>query len=175
MRISTQAVRNRLREFGLNARIPALRVPLTRQHVQDRLDLARIHVRWTIHDWTPVLFTDDSRFCLDFTDRRQLVWRMPKERFDDLNVAEHDRYGKGSIMVWAGISVNGKTDLYAFENGTMTALRYCNEILDQFVRQYAGSIGQKFILMDDNVRPHRANVNNAYLEHETIVHMNWPA
>ena len=55
-----------------------------------------------------MLFTDESRLCLDFTDRRQLVWRMPKERFDDLNVAEHDRYGKSSVMVWAGISVNGK-------------------------------------------------------------------
>ena len=45
-------------------------------------------------------------------------------------------------MVWAGISVNEKkTDLYAIENGTMAALRYCNEILDQFVRPYAGSIG----------------------------------
>ena len=108
VRISTQTVRNRLHEFGLNARIPAIRVPLTRQHAQDRSDLARIHVRWTIRDWTPVLFTDESRFCLDFIDRRQLVWRMPKERFDDLNVAEHDRYGKGSVMVWAGISVNGK-------------------------------------------------------------------
>ena len=118
VRISTQTVRNRLYEFGLNARIPAIRVPLTRQHVQDRLDLARIHVSWTIRDWTPVLFTDESRFCLDFTDRRQLVWRMPKERFDDLNVAEHDHYGKGSVMVWAGISVNRKTDLCAIENGT---------------------------------------------------------
>ena len=173
MRISTKTVRNRLHELGLNARIPAIRVPLTRQHVQDRLDLARIHVRWTIRDWTPVLFTDEPRFCLDFTDRRQLVWRMPKERFDYLNVAEHDCYGKD--MVWAGISVNGKTDLHAIKNGTMTALRYCNEILDQFVRPYAGSIGQNIILMHDNVRPHRANVSNAYLEDETIVHMNWPA
>ena len=78
---------------------------------------------------------------------------MPKERFDDFNVAEHDRYGKGSVMVWAAISVNGNTDLNAIENGTMTTLRYCNEILDQFVRPYAGTIGQKIILMDDNVRP----------------------
>ena len=35
VRISTQTVRNRLHEFGLNARRPAIRVPLTRQHVQD--------------------------------------------------------------------------------------------------------------------------------------------
>ena len=60
VRISTQTVRNRLDEFGLNATRPAIRVPLTRQHVQVWLDLARTHVRWTIRDWTPVLFTDES-------------------------------------------------------------------------------------------------------------------
>ena len=54
VRISTQIVRNRLHEFRLNARRPAIHVPLTRQHVQDRLDFARTYVRWTICDWTPV-------------------------------------------------------------------------------------------------------------------------
>ena len=88
VRIATQTVRSRLHEFGLSARRPAVRVPLTRQHVQDRLDFARTHVRWTIRAWTPVLFTDESRFCLDFADKRQLVWRMSKERFHYLNVAE---------------------------------------------------------------------------------------
>ena len=111
-----------------------------------------------------MLLTDESRFCLDFTDRSQLVWGMPKERFDELNVAEHGHYGKGTVMVWKGINVNRKTDLYAIENGILTALRYCNATLDQFVKSYAGSIGQEFILMDDNARPH---VTNAYLEHET--------
>ena len=54
-----------------------------------------------------MLFSDESKFCLGFTDRRQLVWRMPRERFDELKVAELNRYDKGSVMVWAGISVNG--------------------------------------------------------------------
>ena len=67
-----------------------------------------------------------------FLDSRQLMRRMPKERFDELNVAEHDRYGKDPVMVWKSINVNGKTDLCAFENGTLTTLRYCNEIHDQF-------------------------------------------
>ena len=62
-----------------------------------------------------VIFTDESRFCLDFTDRRLLVWRVPKERFDELDAVEHDRHGKGSVMVWKGINVNGKTDLFAIE------------------------------------------------------------
>ena len=30
-------------------------------------------------------------------------WKMPKERFDELNVAEYDRYGTGSLMVWAAL------------------------------------------------------------------------
>ena len=107
-RISTQTVRIRPHEFGLNARRPAMRVPLSRQHVQDWLDFARIHVKWTIRDWTTVLFTDGSRFCFDFTDRRQLLWNISQERFDELNAAEHDRHGKGSVMVWQGINVNGK-------------------------------------------------------------------
>ena len=100
--------------------------------------------------------------------------KMLKKRFDGLNVAEHDSYDKGSVVVLAGISINGKTDLYVIQNRTLTALRYCNEIL-KFVRPYAGAIGPGYILMDDNARPHRALITNAYLEHETIVSMDLPA
>ena len=70
--------------------------------MQERFDFARTS------DGPQVIFTDESRFCLEFTDRSQLVWRMLKERFDELNVAEHDYYDKGSVMVWVGVSVNGK-------------------------------------------------------------------
>ena len=56
---------------------------------------------------------------------------MSKERFDELNVAEHGRYGKGSAMFCVGIGINGKADLYIIENETFVALRYYNEILDQ--------------------------------------------
>ena len=66
-------------------------------------------------------------------------------------------------MIWAGISINGKTDLYVIENGTLTALRYCNEILDHIVRPSAGTIGPEFILMDNNARPYRVHVTNVYL------------
>ena len=85
-----------------------------------RLTWARDHVTWTQNDWAPVLFTDESRFCVDFTDRRARVWRMPNERFASVCVAEHDRFGGGSVMVWAGISAQGKTDLHVIDNGTLT-------------------------------------------------------
>ena len=53
VRISTQTIRNRLHDAGLRSRRPAIRVPLTRYHVQMRLAWARDHVTWTQNDWAP--------------------------------------------------------------------------------------------------------------------------
>ncbi|GFU90378.1 hypothetical protein TNCV_3123721 [Trichonephila clavipes] len=36
--------------------------------------------------------------------------------------------------------------------------------LDPYVRPYAAAIGNDFILMDDNARPHRARIVEEYLE-----------
>ena len=175
VRLSMQTIRNRLQEAGLRSRRPAIRIPLTRHHVQERLEWARDHVTWALNDWTPILFTDESRFCVDFTDRRARVWRMRNECFAEVCIAEHDRHGRGSVMVWAGISAQGKTDLHVIDNGTLTAERYVNEILDVHVRPYAGAIGPDFILMDDNARAHRAHITNRYLEQAAIVRLDWPA
>ena len=41
-----------------------------------------------------------------------------------------------------------------------------------FARPYASAIGPDFILMDNNAHAH---VTDAYLEHETMVRMDWPA
>ena len=100
VRISTQTIRSRLHDAGLRSRRPAIRVPLTRYHVQMRLAWARDHVTWSQNDWALVLFKDESRFCVDFTDRRARVWRMPNERFAPVCVAEHDRFG--GAQSWFG-------------------------------------------------------------------------
>ena len=94
---------------------------------------------------------------------------MPNEHFAPVCVAEHDRFCGGSVMVWVGISAQGKMDLHVIDNGTLMALRYVNEILDVYVRPYAGAVGENFILMDDNARAHRARITDQYLEQATIV------
>lgn len=173
--VSTQSVRNRLHENGLRSQRACIRIPLTRNHRQARLNWARQHANWTIQNWQPVLFTDESRFCLDVTDRRARVWRLPGERFHAANVSEHDIYGGGSLMVWGGISWVGRIDLQIVQNGTLTGLRYGDDIIDVHVRPYAGAIGDAFLLTDDNARPYRARVVQQYLEDETIERLDWPA
>ncbi|GFT85176.1 thioredoxin domain-containing protein [Trichonephila clavipes] len=66
-------------------------------------------------------------------------------------------------MVWVGIPLGGQTDLHVFQGGTLTGVRYRDEILDPYVCLYAGASGNDFILMDDNARPHRAVLVEEYL------------
>jgi hypothetical protein len=48
-------------------------------------------------------------------------------------------------------------------------VRYRVEILDVYVKPYAGAVDSEFILMGGNARHHRARVMEQYLQQETIV------
>ena len=124
--------------------------------------------------WSNVLFTDESRFTLTFNDGRIRVWRRAGERFTDATIRQHNRYGGGSVMVWAGISTNHRTPLHHIE-GNLTGLRYRNEVLNPVALPALNVIGQQAILQDDNARPHRAAVVNDFLQHQQVVRMDWPA
>ena len=173
--LSDQTVRNRLHELGMRARRPARCPILTVEHRTARLNFAREHQNWQLRHWMPVLFTDESRFSVSTNDRRARVWRRQGERYADCNIVEVDPYGGGSVMVWAGVSLDGRTDLYVFARGGITAARYRDEILEPIVRPYAGAIGEAFILMQDNARSHTARLCMAFLEDEGIAVMDWPA
>lgn len=174
VRICVQTVRRRLHEVDLHARRPAVRVPLTREHRQARLQFAMEHRRWTLDAWRTVLFTDESRFCIDFLDRRRRVWRRRGERNLQQNIIQHDRFGGASVMVWGGISMEGRTDLLLID-GSLTGQRYRDDILRPVVLPYAGAMWPDFLLMDDNARPHRARLVDDFLEEEGIPRMEWPA
>ncbi|GFS47027.1 transposable element Tc3 transposase [Trichonephila clavipes] len=62
-----------------------------------------------------------------------------------------------------------------FDTGSVTAQRYKDDIFEPRVRLFRGAIGQDFIFMDDNVKPHRANLVEVFLEEESIFWVEWPA
>ncbi|GFV18162.1 HTH_Tnp_Tc3_2 domain-containing protein [Trichonephila clavipes] len=145
-----KTVARRLRGGGLYARRPVVCVPLTRQHRTARLQWCREHHNWTEQDWACVLFSDESRFSLSSDCRRQLIWRESGTAYRPENIQEKDRYPTCSIMVWAGILINGRTRLHVVANGTMTVQRYIDEVLFPHVRLFRGAVGDKFVFMDDN-------------------------
>ncbi|GFU13578.1 transposable element Tcb1 transposase [Trichonephila clavipes] len=126
--ISRKTVARRLRERELYARRPVVCVPLTRQHR-------------TVHE---------SRFSLSSDCRHQLIWRESGTAYRSENIQKKDRYPTCSIMVWAGIMINGRTRLHVVANGTMTGQRYIDEVLIPHVRLFRGDVGDKFVFMDDN-------------------------
>jgi hypothetical protein len=89
-RISDQTVRNRLRQSGLRSRRPLKGMELKRQHRIARLQWARAHLRWRRNTWQNILFSDESKFNLKFSDGRVCIYRRRREHFADGCVKETD-------------------------------------------------------------------------------------
>ncbi|GBN16172.1 hypothetical protein AVEN_124298-1 [Araneus ventricosus] len=104
-----------------------------------------------------------------------MIWREPETRYRAPNIVERDNYRGGGLLVWAGIATNGRTDLYVFSGGSVTAVRYRDKILHPLVRPFIFAMDTEAIFMDDDARPHRARLVRSYLENETIPQMAWPA
>ncbi|GFV36974.1 transposable element Tcb2 transposase [Trichonephila clavipes] len=156
--VSTQTVRNRLHGVGLYARPPMVCVRLTSRHRRDLREWATEHVNSRRNEWSNVLFLTSSVFLFIqiigvFSSRGTVavgIILRSCTKVSDLAL--------GGVLVYGGISIDGRTDLYIIRDGPLTARRYREEILRPIVVPYAAAIGDDFILMDDNCRPHRANL-----------------
>lgn len=172
IRASQSTVNKRLVSAKLRAYRPAIRIPLSPAHKALRVQWCEERATWTRNQWNNVMWSDESRFCLDFHDGRMRVRRMPSERFVEGCMVEHDRYGGGSVMMWGAITARGRTALIRV-TGTLTGQRYVDEILPTvrgFIQQHQGLLFQQ-----DNARPHTARVSIQYLQQHNIPLLPWPA
>ncbi len=93
------------------------------------------------------------------------------ERNDPANVIQRDRYGGGSVMIWGGICHRAKTDVVAV-GGTITAVRYCDEIIRPVVLPF---LRQAQIFQQDTARPHTARHTMDLLRANDVEVLVWPA
>lgn len=173
--ISARTVRRVLHKSGLHSRKPMACPKLTVAHRVNRRRFAENHRNWTVQQWSSVMFSDESRFTLRSPDGRERVWRRPGERFAPCCITPRTPFGGGGVMVWAGISFNGRTELIFIEHGTLTADRYIRQCLEDHVVPYAPFVGNNFLFMQDNARPHTARIVMDYLNIVGIPLLEWPA
>ncbi|GFX93400.1 transposable element Tc3 transposase [Trichonephila clavipes] len=120
------------------------------------------------------MFSDESRFSVESDSHRTLIWRASGTRYHQENTTEQHRYGGAGWLVWGGIILGSRTDLRV-RSVTMTGHIYRDVILEQYVRLFRGAMGAEFLFMDDDVRPHRANILDECLQLKDITRMDWPA
>ncbi|GFU99261.1 transposable element Tcb1 transposase [Trichonephila clavipes] len=119
------------------------------------------------------MFSDESRFSLQSDSLQTLIWRAPGTRYHQKNTIERHRYGGAEWLVWGGIILGSRSDQHV-QSVTMTSHIYRDVILEH-VRLFRGAMDAEFLFMDDNARPHRANIVDECLQSEDITRMDWPA
>ena len=178
--ISSRTVRRRLMTVGLHCRRPAQRPTLAVHHRQNRLQWAQNHVNWRNREWRRVLFSDESRFCVDPGDGRIRIWRRSGERFTQANITERDSWGGESIMIWGAIGLNQRVGPVIFQNvgqgrgNGVNAARYINQVLRPHVLPFFQRHPQH-LFQQDNARPHTARATQTFLRQNNINLLPHPA
>ena len=172
--ISKQTVLRRLKEQGIQPRRPYVGLKLTRRHRQACLTWCRNVQYWNAAQWRQIRNTDESRFSLEHADGRTRVFHHTGERYADACVVEADRFRVGSVMVWGGISHNGKTQLVTV-NGTLNAQKYRDDNLAPVVLPFMQAGNGVTILQQDNARPNTARATTQFLTANNVNVMEWPS
>ncbi len=70
VKASIATTHRRVKEFGYSCRIPLVKPLLNHRQHQRRLTWAKEKKNWTVAQWSKVLFSDESKFCISFLKPR---------------------------------------------------------------------------------------------------------
>ncbi|GFU01870.1 transposable element Tc3 transposase [Trichonephila clavipes] len=164
--VSARTIRRRLQQSGLSARRLLLGLPLTQNQ-------RRLYRQWCDErrmweaEWNEVVFTGESRICLQHHDGQIRVWRHRGERL--LN----DTVPAPGIMVWGGIGYHYRSRLVRIA-GTLNSQCYISEVLEPVVLPYLQGLATA-IFQQDNARPHVARIVQRFFVDHQIELLPWPA
>nr|CAH7750529.1 unnamed protein product [Callosobruchus chinensis] len=168
--ISTVTIRRRVLASGLRCRRPLRVLLLTARHRTARLQWARAHQDWLLLQWRNVFFSDESRFGLVSDDYGKRLWRERGGQNRLATAIGVAPYRGATQTFWGGIRFNGRTQLIHIP-GTMTGAYYLENIMNAIVQPLRNEIGDQFIFMDDNARPHRTRAVQQALENGNIARL----
>lgn len=169
--ITGASIYRRIRSFGLRSYRPHLVLPLTAEHRRQRLEWCRERLNWDL-EWNTVVFSDESRFCLGSHDGRQMVRRLRGERRNPSFSVERHVARTVGVMVWGAICYGSRSPLI-FIQGSMTARRYIDVVLDPAAIPYVQGIANA-MFQQDNARPHIARISVDHLEQANVRILPWP-
>lgn len=143
---------------------------LTKSNIKARREFADKHLYWD-HQWRKIIFSDEKKFNLDGPDGFAYYWH-------DLRTEERifskRQSGGGSVMVWAAIGYQNKSDL-SFIDTRMNAVAYQRMIAHHLPAYGNNLAGPGWKFQQDNAPIHVARSTMAFFK-ETKINIldKWP-
>ncbi len=139
------------------------------------------HLTWaveknnsTVAQWSKVLFSDKSKFCILFGNQGPRVWRKSGEAQNPCCLKCSVKFPQ-SVMIWAAMSSAGVGPL-CFLKSTVNAAIY-QEILEHFMLPSADELygDADFIFQQDLAPAHTAKGTKSWFSDHGVTVLDWPA
>ncbi len=174
VKASRATIHIRVKEFGYSCRIPLVKPLLNHRQRQRRLTWAKEKKNWTVAQWSKVLFSDESKFCISFGNQGPRVWRKGGEAHSPSCTKSSVKFPQ-SVMIWGAMSSSGVGPL-CFLKTNVTAPVY-QEILEHFMLPSADQLFKDadFIFQQDLAPAHTAKSTKSWLNDHGVGVLDWPA
>ncbi len=128
----------------------------------------------TVAQWSNVLFSDESQFCISFGNQGPRVWRKSGEAQNPCCLKSSVKFPQ-SVMIWAAMSSAGVGPL-CFLKSTVNAAIY-QEILEHFMLPSADKLygDADFIFQQDLAPAHTAKGTKSWFNDHGVTVLDWPA
>ncbi len=147
---------------------------LNQRQRQKHLTWAVEKKNWTVAQWSKVLFSDESKFCISFGNQGPRVWRKSGEAQNPCCLKYSMKFPQ-SVMIWASMSSAGVGPL-CFLKSTVNAAIY-QEIVEHFMLPSADKLygDADFIFQQDLAPAHTAKGTKSWFNDHGVTVLDWPA
>lgn len=169
---SVATIRNCLHRHAIHCRRPAMKIDLTDDHAQLRLNFVEQNLR---RDWTNVIFCDEKVFSTS-EDSRKFLWRLNNTRYDPRHIVRKRHSGRISTAYWGWMSSAGPGELTPISS-RMDAVEYVGVLEDVLLPsvQLLYPPPTPITLVQDNSSVHSARVVRDWFgNHPQIELLPWP-
>ncbi len=116
-----EPLRTDIQDMGFSGRIPCVKPLLNNRQHQKRLAWANDKKDWTAAEWSRVMFSDESTFCISIGNQGPRVWRKRGEAQNSCCLRSSVKFPQ-SVMVWGAMSSAGVGPLCFLRSKVNTAV-----------------------------------------------------
>ncbi len=136
--------------------------------LQRRLTWAKEKKNWTVAQWSKVLFSDESKFCISFGNQGPRVWRKGGEAHSPSWLKSSVKLTQ-SVMIGGAMSSAGVGPLCFLKTNVTSPIYQVIPSADQLFKD------ADFIFQQDLAPAHTAKSTRSWLNDHGVGVLDWPA